>query len=673
MDWLKDAFVAFLRQNEMVTIVILAVLVVRMSVRGLPRKYAYLLWGIVGIRMLFNIRISAIFSLFNLLPDRSGALARVEDAAWSGAVPLTDAAVGGSGDDAVPAGGIGSGGNGMDVTLMHILAVVWIAGILLMLLYGVFSYIRCRKIVRYAVRMEGNIWECNPLPSPFVLGIWRPRIFIPFHMSAREQAFILAHERYHIHRRDTVVKPLGFLLLAVYWFNPFVWLSYYLMTQDMEMSCDEAVLQRLGEDVRKEYGALMLSFAVGKRGASFVPLAFGESDSFKRIRHVLDFKKPAVWKTAAGILLLALTALLCLTNRRTPAGEEQYTLRPELLKYRDITYEAYRELTGEDMEFYHGGFYSGHLPDTGAELVMRGEYDEAMGGYRLNEASRGVRLQGCLSDMLVMDDEELTAELFVERLAEGGGAAPDYMYSDGAGTAYYVDDYYISIRFDSDRDGKNDALLEIALGSKTRTENVGADSAAWLYLSLPESEDDTNTAVETFPSEPESVDSSAVEPAVSDTEVPTWLLPNMSVAQGEHSLKYTMEGMEEEEPAWLVYGDGYAILIPKEGYTMYAPDAWKSEKNDTVQLWITHFSEDMPTVRALLGEQGYEESPYDGMTAFYKHADGVITEVQFFRNDASGIWGVFYSYPDVPEMVEGFKTRLRTMAWSTQDFVFFQY
>ena len=81
----------------------------------------------------------------------------------------------------------------------------------------------------------------------------------------------------------------------------------------------------------------------------------------------------------------------------------------------------------------------------------------------------------------------------------------------------------------------------------------------------------------------------------------------------------------------------------------------------------------MPTVRALLGEQGYEESPYDGMTAFYKHADGVITEVQFFRNDASGIWGVFYSYPDVPEMVEGFKTRLRTMAWSTQDFVFFQY
>ncbi|MCM1184064.1 MAG: M56 family metallopeptidase [Roseburia sp.] len=674
MAWLNDIFMAFLRQNARITVVILTVLAVRALICRLPKKYSYMLWGIVGIRMLFNIRISTIFSLFNLFPDRSGSFGvSAGETAWGGGAPQA-AVAGGAGEDtgAVAVGSAALDQGAADVTTTHILAVIWIAGMLFLILYGVFSYIKCRRRVRYAVQRERNVWECGGLPSPFVLGLWRPRIFIPFHLSEQERAYILAHERYHIRRGDMLVKPLGFLLLAVYWFNPFVWAAYCLMTRDMELSCDEAVLRGLDGEARREYGALLLSFAVGRSRVSFAPLAFGESDSFRRIRHVLNFKRPSLWATAAGVLLLALTALLCLTNRAVSEEGGKYTLRPELLQYRDMTCAEYRALTGMEPEFYHGGLYSGALPDMGLEMILMGTYEDALGGYRLEETAGCMRLQGRLAEMLVMDEEPQLVERFLEQLADGCGTAPEYAYSDGAGTAYYVDDYYVSIAFDSDRDGENDALLEIALGSGERMERVGPDSAAWLYFSLPERADtaaataqqEADPPSEEMFSESEQVDNPTVEATMFLEEMPKWLSPNMRVAQGEYSLRYTVEGEEVEEAAWLVYGDGYRLLIPKEGYTLYAPDAWKSENNDAVQLWITHFSEDMPAVRALLEAQGWTESPYDGMEGLYRQTDGVMMQVQFFRNDEMGIWGAFYSYPDTPEMTEGFGTRLRAMAWS---------
>ena len=168
-----------------------------------------------------------------------------------------------------------------------------------------------------AVHMEGNIWECDHLTTPFVLGIVRPRIYIPFHLSAEGKPYILAHETYHIRRGDPIVRLLAFVLLTFYWINPFVWIAYFLMIRDMEMSCDEAVLLQLGTQIKKAYSNSLLTFATGRKQVTFSPLAFGESGTSGRIKNILDFKKPKVWGSLLAILAVILAAVFCLTSQKT--------------------------------------------------------------------------------------------------------------------------------------------------------------------------------------------------------------------------------------------------------------------------------------------------------------------------------------------------------------------
>ena len=168
-----------------------------------------------------------------------------------------------------------------------------------------------------AVHMEGNIWECDHLATPFVLGIVRSRIYIPFHLSAEEKPYILAHETYHIRRGDPIVRLLAFVLLTFYWINPFVWIAYFLMIRDMEMSCDEAVLLQLGTQIKKAYSNSLLTFATGRKQVTFSPLAFGESGTSGRIKNILDFKKPKVWGSLLAILAVILAAVFCLTSQKT--------------------------------------------------------------------------------------------------------------------------------------------------------------------------------------------------------------------------------------------------------------------------------------------------------------------------------------------------------------------
>ena len=162
--------------------------------------------------------------------------------------------------------------------------------IFLFLGYGMYSYIKCRSMVRTAVRLTVNetsgnvrrtikIWECDCIPSPFVLGIFCPQIYIPFRMKEEEQQYILAHESWHIRRHDPLWKLIAFVLLAVYWWNPLAWIAFFYMTRDMEMSCDEAVLAQFGNQIKKGYSASLLAFAMERHPYSFAPVAFGEADA----------------------------------------------------------------------------------------------------------------------------------------------------------------------------------------------------------------------------------------------------------------------------------------------------------------------------------------------------------------------------------------------------------
>lgn len=331
-----EFYMLFLQRNGILTLVILAVLLVRLLLRRLPKKYSYLLWSVVGIRMLLKLQLPSRFGLLSLwhymtqqinqwpqlltAPKQLTNMQKITDP-QAGAQNLqpagqliTGQTVTGAARGLSQAGA--KAGSGWD-HLLQICMLIWIAGMIVLLLYGILSYFKCRRMTVQAVHMEGNIWECDHLATPFVLGIVRPRIYIPFHLSAEEKPYILAHETYHIRRGDPIVRLLAFVLLTFYWINPFVWIAYFLMIRDMEMSCDEAVLLQLGTQIKKAYSNSLLTFATGRKQVTFSPLAFGESGTSGRIKNILDFKKPKVWGSLLAILAVILAAVFCLTSQKT--------------------------------------------------------------------------------------------------------------------------------------------------------------------------------------------------------------------------------------------------------------------------------------------------------------------------------------------------------------------
>lgn len=339
MEKASVIFLAFLQRNGMVAVVILAVFAVRALLRKCPKKYSYALWAIVGIRMLFDLPIASGWSLFNLFRLVKSRSQMSEIAHYTGvsgvhaqtAVQNVTQISAGSrvtGDAASEAGLTAAMTTSQKICA--VLFFVWLIGIFLFLGYGMYSYIKCRSMVRTAVRLTVNetsgnvrrtikIWECDCIPSPFVLGIFCPQIYIPFRMKEEEQQYILAHESWHIRRHDPLWKLIAFVLLAVYWWNPLAWIAFFYMTRDMEMSCDEAVLAQFGNQIKKGYSASLLAFAMERHPYSFAPVAFGEADVGRRIKNVLNFKKPHTWVAAIATLLIVIVAVSCLTNQK-PSG-----------------------------------------------------------------------------------------------------------------------------------------------------------------------------------------------------------------------------------------------------------------------------------------------------------------------------------------------------------------
>lgn len=342
---LSQIFLTFLYKNMTVSVVIIAVLLARFLLRKMPKKYSYILWSIVGIRMIFDLPFATNISVFNLFRGFAKHTSTVETmlagshrTTLQGATDLlnkTDttgaAAAHASRSTAVEA---------MTHTLttsqmvLGILGLLWLIVVALFVTYGIYSYVKCRLLVRTAViarditpdshkkKNNVSVWECDRIPSPFVLGIIRSRIYIPFRMPKQEQAYILAHEGCHIRRLDPLWKLIAFLLLAVYWWNPLVWCAFFYMVRDMEMSCDEAVIEQFGNEIKQGYSNSLLSFAMERHPYSFAPVAFGEGDAGRRIKNVLNFKKPHTWVAILVFVLLVVVGVSCLTNGKDKISSE---------------------------------------------------------------------------------------------------------------------------------------------------------------------------------------------------------------------------------------------------------------------------------------------------------------------------------------------------------------
>ena len=202
--------------------------------------------------------------------------------------------------------------------------VIWLAGFAVMLVYSSVSYFKLKRRLSTAILLEGNVYGSDRIDAPFALGVFKPRIYIPFGLSDSAKEYVLAHERYHLKRLDHIVKPISFWILALHWFNPFCWIAFNRMSLDMELSCDEAVLAHYGnETMKKEYTKTLLDFATNKKFPSPAPLSFSEGASAKtRIKNALYWKKPKLWLSVVALVLSLVILVACAGNAITGGGEE---------------------------------------------------------------------------------------------------------------------------------------------------------------------------------------------------------------------------------------------------------------------------------------------------------------------------------------------------------------
>lgn len=320
----RELFPMILNMSLTASVVILLVLLVRLALRRAPKVFSYALWAVVLFRLLCPVSVGAGFSLLGLLDtpvrERESGASAVEYVRPGGAFGLNETSPAApAGDGETPDHVIfPNSPAALDVVSparpAAVLPLVWLAGVGGMALYGVGSLLLLRRRLVGAVRLEGNLWLADHIRSPFVLGVLRPRIYLPSSLEEGEREYIILHERYHIRRLDHIIKLLAFGALCLHWFNPLVWLAFVLAGKDMEMSCDEAVLKRLGGDVRADYSASLLSLATGRTIIAGTPLAFGEGDAKGRIKNLLRWKRPKLWVAVCTGLICGLVIAACAAN-----------------------------------------------------------------------------------------------------------------------------------------------------------------------------------------------------------------------------------------------------------------------------------------------------------------------------------------------------------------------
>ncbi|MBR6403887.1 MAG: hypothetical protein IKS48_10935 [Eubacterium sp.] len=206
--------------------------------------------------------------------------------------------------------------------LMFILAVIWIAVSGLLILYGLFSFIRLRKTVAASIEVEDNVFICDDIRFPFILGVFKPIVYLPSVLDDAMKKYVLAHENAHLKRRDHWWKPLGYLLLSIHWFNPLCWVAYILFCRDIEMACDEKVIKDMDTDDRAGYSQALLNLSCPKRIIAACPVAFGEIGVKERVKGVIKYKKPAYWLVLTGFLCVLAVSICFLTDPKTVMAVE---------------------------------------------------------------------------------------------------------------------------------------------------------------------------------------------------------------------------------------------------------------------------------------------------------------------------------------------------------------
>lgn len=341
---MQNVFIDLLNISITASYIIIAVILFRIVFKKIPRKFICILWGIAGLRLIMPFKFESIFSLIPSTETIPQNIVLSEKPAITSGIPAINSIVNPVVEEVfMPE--IGASVNPLQI-VSEIGAIIWLIGIFAIILYGVFSYLRLKKTVSTAVLLKENVWQSENVSSPFILGFIKPKIYVPFSLGGETAEYVVAHENAHIRRKDHWIKPIGFLLLAVYWFNPLVWVAYILLCRDIEAACDEKVIASMDGKSRQEYASALLDCAVNRRKIEVCPLAFGEVGVKERIRGVMNYKKPAFWIIILAIVACVVAAVCFLTSPAKHKPDNNmgmgYLLKVEVEHYKGTTQLPYK-------------------------------------------------------------------------------------------------------------------------------------------------------------------------------------------------------------------------------------------------------------------------------------------------------------------------------------------
>lgn len=309
---MSELFLKIVNMSISASWAVVAVLALRFCLKKAPKWVNVLLWGIVAMRMVFPFSIESVLSLIPSAETISPTIMMEQSPSVQTGVPALNHVI-----NPVISGSFtpapGASANPLQIWI-PVLAGIWLFGIATLFLYSAVSYWRLRRKVCEAVILRGNLYQSEKVCSPFVLGIIKPKIYLPYHMDSRKMDHVIAHEQTHIRRKDHWWKPLGFLLLTIHWFNPLMWFSYVLLCRDIELACDEKVIREMGNEQRADYTQALVACSVNRRLIAACPLAFGEIGVKERVKSVMNYKKPAFWIVLASVIVCAVIAVCFLTN-----------------------------------------------------------------------------------------------------------------------------------------------------------------------------------------------------------------------------------------------------------------------------------------------------------------------------------------------------------------------
>lgn len=458
---MAGVFLKILNMSITATWVVLGVILLRLILKKAPKWISCILWSFVAIRLVFPFSFESIFSLIPSSKAIDTSVYNSRPYIDFGIAPIDDRINEYLGSHyfegvTVPANNT--------VNFLTVLSIVWIIGIAAMLIYTTISYLRIKNKVEEAALLKDNIWICDNIDTPFILGIVKPRIYLSSTMSETDAEYVIAHEKAHLKRRDHLWKPFGFLLLSLHWFNPFLWVAYVLLCRDIESACDEKVLAENGTEIKKSYSEALINCSVPRKSIAACPLAFGEVGVKERVKNVLHYKKPALWLLIVAVASLIVTSVCLLTNPK----EIDISNIGDVDRLHNTTTNSVGMAYGYLFVSEKDTAYLSLVPETKRfffSFSLLSSY-HAMGAYKE------------YADNIIMktDDGKYTYTFIKDGVnfifdAKKSSEMPKYAYSSGASPEVCVPDraifqkndeiklYIDKITFDIDKDGKDETCV----------------------------------------------------------------------------------------------------------------------------------------------------------------------------------------------------------------------